>query len=135
MASNFSIDSVDSDIIFVGQLLNEPSPQRNNSPNTLNSTEPSETYTTQMPAISSVASPEPNIVIFDDDSNEPTMLHGFGRQLPIILPNPNDLNPPPNRFNILATKASVNPTGDAQDDNYSPPHQSHLIHRQSQHHP
>ena len=73
MASNISIDSVDSDVFFVEQLSNKPSPQRNNSPSFLNSTELSETYTTEMPTISPVASPEPQIVTLNDDSNEQTM--------------------------------------------------------------
>ena len=48
------------------------------------------------------------------------MPNGFGRQLPIILLSLNDLNLPPNPFNILATMAPVNPTGDGHDHNYSP---------------
>ena len=39
MASNISIESVDSDVFFVEQISNEPSPQRKNSPIILNSTE------------------------------------------------------------------------------------------------
>ena len=70
-----------------------------------------------MPTISSVASPEPDIVTLDDDSNEPTMPNGFGRQLPIIPPN---LDLPPNPFNILAIKAVVNSAEDGFDENYSP---------------
>ena len=108
MASNFSIDSADSDVFFVEQLSNEPSPQRHNSPNILNSTELLETHTTGMPSILSIASPEPQIVTLIDDSNEPTMAYGFGRQLPIVPPGLNDLNLPPNPFNILATMALVN---------------------------
>ena len=56
----------------------------------------------------------------DSDSNKPTMPYGFGRQLPSIPPSLNGLNLPPNLFNILATRAPVNPTGDGHDDNYSP---------------
>ena len=48
------------------------------------------------------------------------MPYGFGRQLPIVLPSLNDLNLPPNPFNILATMAVANNTEDANDDNYSP---------------
>ena len=44
----------------------------------------------------------------DDDSNDPTMPYGFGRQLPIVPPSLNDLNLPPNNFNILATMAIAN---------------------------
>ena len=57
MASNTSIDSADSDAFFVEQISNEPSLQRNNSPNILNSTELSETHTEGMFSVSSIASP------------------------------------------------------------------------------
>ena len=52
MSSNIPIDSVDSDVFFVEQISNEPSPQRNNSPNILNSTEISHTHTAGMPSVS-----------------------------------------------------------------------------------
>ena len=48
------------------------------------------------------------------------MPYGFGRQLPIIPPSLNDLNLPPNPFNILATMAPLNTTGDGHDNKYSP---------------
>ena len=47
--------------------------------------------------------PEPQIATLNDDSNEPTMPYGFGRQLPIITLSLNDLNLPPNPFNVPAT--------------------------------
>ena len=65
--------SSDSDVFYVEQISNKPSPQRNNSPNILNSTELSEHRTAGMPSISSIPSPEPHSFITDDDSNEPTM--------------------------------------------------------------
>ena len=74
MASNISIHSVDSDVFFVEQLSNEPRPQRKNSPNILNLTELSGTHATEMPTISSVASPEPNIVFVDDNQMNPKSL-------------------------------------------------------------
>ena len=117
MASNISIDLVDSDVFFVEQFSNEPGPQRDNSPKLLNSTELSRTHLREMPTISSVASPEPDFVTLNDNSNEPTMPYGFGRQLSIIPPNLNDLNLPPNPFNILATMAALN---HEHDNNYSP---------------
>ena len=120
MASNTSIDSVDSDVFFVEQVSNEPSSQRNISPNFLNSTELSETYTTEMPTISPVASPEPQIVTLNDDSNEPTMPYGFRRQLPILPLSLNDLNLPLNLFNILATMAVVNHEHDNNNSPQSP---------------
>ena len=55
-----------------------------------------------------------------DNSNDTLMPYGFGRQLPIIPPNLNDLSLPPNPFNILATMAIANNTEDANDNNYSP---------------
>ena len=108
MASNISIDSADWDAFFLERLSNEPSPQRHNSPNILNSTEVSETCTIEMPTVCSVAPPEPQIVTLNDETNEPTMPYGFGRLLPIIPPRLNDLNLPPNPFNILAMMAIVN---------------------------
>ena len=120
MASNISMNSVDSDVFFVEKLWNEQNRQRNNFPNILNSAELSGTHAREMPIISSVASPEPDIVTLDNDSNGPTRPYGFGRQFRIIPPNLNDLNLPPNPFNILATMAVVNPAGDGHDDKFSP---------------
>ena len=74
----------------------------------------------RLPSASSIASPEPQILTIHDDSNEPTIPYGFGGQLPIVPPNLNDLNLPPNPFNILATMAVVNHTEEANNDTYSP---------------
>ena len=120
MSSNISLDSTDSDLFYVEQISNEPSPQRNNSPDILNSTERLEHHATRMPSISTIASPQPYIFTINDDSNEPTIPNGFGWQLPIVPPSLNDLNLPPNFFNILATMAIATNTGDANDENYSP---------------
>ena len=120
MSSNVSINSVDSDVFFVEQIYNEPSPQRNNSPNISNSTEISHNHTARMSSVSSIASSEAQILTIHDDSNEPTMAHSFGRQLPIVPPSFNDLKLPPKPFNILATLAVVNQTEDGKNDNYSP---------------
>ena len=120
MSSNMSIDSLDSDVFFVEQISNEPSPQRNISPNILNSTELSHTQTARMTSVSSIASPDPQILTIHDDANEPTMPYGFGRQFAIVPPSLNDLNLPPNPFNILATMAVVNYTDDGNNNNYSP---------------
>ena len=113
MSTNISMASSDSDVFYVKQSSNEPSPQRNNSPNILNSTELSEHRTAGMPSISSIASTELHIFTIDDDSNEPTMPYGFGRQLPIFPPSLNDLNLPHNPFNIMATMAAANNTEEA----------------------
>ena len=120
MSSNISPDSTDSDVFYVEQISNEPSPRRNNSPDILNSTETSQHHAVRMPSVSTIASPQPYVFTINDNSNEPTIPYGFGRQLPIVPPNLNDLNLPPNPFNIVATRAIANNTGDANDDNYSP---------------
>ena len=118
MSSNISLDSTDSDVFYVEQISNETSPRRKNSPDILNSTEMSEHHAARMPSISTIASPQRHIVTINDDSNEPTMPYSFGRQLPIVPPSLNDLNLPPNLFNILATMAIANNTG--EDDNFNP---------------
>ena len=120
MSSNISVDSTDSEVFYVEQISNEPIPQRNNSPDILNSTERSEHHATRMPSISTIASPQLYSFTINDDSNEPTIPYGFGRQLPIVPPSLNDLNLPPNPFNILATMAIANNTEVANDNNYSP---------------
>ena len=73
-----------------------------------------------MLSISTIGSPQPYIFTINDDSNDPTIPYGFGRELPIVHSSLDDLNLPPNPFNILATMAIVNHTGDANDHNYSP---------------
>ena len=47
------------------------------------------------------------------------MPYGFGRQLLIVPPSLNDLNRPPDSFNILNTMAVVTQTQDDNDE-YSP---------------
>ena len=118
--SIISIASDDSDLFYVERSSTEPSPQRHNTPNILNSTEVSEHHAARMPSVSSIVSPQPHIFTIDDNSNEPTMPYGFGRQLPIVPPSLNDLNLPPNPFNILATMAVVDYTEDDNNDGYSP---------------
>ena len=107
-------------MFFVEQSSNDHSIPRPNTPIVLNSTEISGDDTREMISISLIASLEPQILMIDDDSNEPTMPYGFGRQFPIIPPSLKDLNLPPNPFNILATMAVANNTEEANDDNYSP---------------
>ena len=120
MSSNISLDSTDSDVFYVEQLSDEPSPRRNNSPDILNSTERSEHQAARMPSIPTIASPQPHNFTINDDSNEPTIPYGLGRQLPIVPPSLIDLNLQPNPFNILATMAVVHQTQNTHDDNYSP---------------
>ena len=120
MAFNLSLNSTDSDVFYVEQSSNDQSVPRPNTPIVFNSTEISGDDTREMISISSIASPEPQIVTIDDDSNEPTMPYGFGRQLPIVPPSLNDSNLPPNPFNSLATMAAASNTEETNDDNYSP---------------
>ena len=99
--------STDSDVFYVEQSSPERSPIRNNSPSILNSTQLSGAMEPESKTISSVTSPEPQIVTIDSDSNEPTFPYVFGTQHPIVPPNLNDLNLPPNPFNVFATMAVI----------------------------
>ena len=101
------------------QSSNDQSVPKPNTPIVFNSTEISGDDTREMISISSIASFEPQIVTIDDDSNEPTMPYGFGRQLPIVPPSLNDLNLPSNPFIILNTMAVVTQTKD-DNEHYSP---------------
>ena len=62
---------------------------------------------TEVITISSVTSPEPRTVTLDSESNDPTKPYGFGSQQPIVPPSLNDLNLPPNPFNVLATMTVI----------------------------
>ena len=104
-----------SDVFYVEHSSPEPSPIRNNTPAILNSTQLSGAMEPEAITISSVASPEPQIVTIKTDSNEPTFPYAFGTQHPMVPPSLNDLNLPPNPFNVLATMAVVR-----VDDVYSP---------------
>ena len=117
MALNSSMNSTDSDVFYVEQSSNDQSVPRPNTPIVLNSTEISGDDTREIISISSIASPEPHIVTINDESNEPTMPCGFGRQLPIVPPSLNGLNLPPNPFNTLATMAVVHLTQNTHEDN------------------
>ena len=114
---NLSLDScsTESDVFYVEQTSTEGNPIRNNTPAILNSTEISGAMEREVITISSVASPGPRIVTLDSDSNDPTMPYGFGNHQPIVPPSLNDLNLPPNPFNVLATMAVIR-----GDDEYSP---------------
>ena len=109
--------SVDSDVFLVEQLSNEPSRQRSNSPNVLNLKELSGTHAGEMPTLSSVASPELNIVALDDNSNDPPFPYGFRVQQKVVPPSRNNLNQPSNPFNILAAMTVVQQNPTQQDDN------------------
>ena len=102
-----SPNSTNSDVFYVEQLSPETSPIRNNTPIILNSTQLSETMDPQTITTSSVASPKPQIVTLDSDSNKPTFPYAFGVQHPIVPPSLNALNLPANPFNALATMAVI----------------------------
>ena len=106
---NISVDScsTESDVFYEEQTSTEGSPIRNNTPAILNSTEMSGAMEREVITVSSVASTEPRIVTLDSDSNDPTRPYGFGQQQPIVPPSLNDLNLPPNPFNVLATMAVI----------------------------
>ena len=110
--------STDSDVFYVEQSSSEGSPVRYNNPAILNSTQLSGAIDPEAITISSVASPEPQIVIIDSDSNEPTFPYAFGTQHPIVPPSLNDLNLPPNPFNGLATMAVIQQ--DQEDNPHTP---------------
>ena len=99
--------STHSDVFYVKQSTPERSPIRNNTPVILNSKQLSEAMDPETITISSVASPVPQIVTIDSDSNEPTFPYAFGAQYPIVPPNLNDLNLPPNPFNVLASMVVI----------------------------
>ena len=107
MYRNPSPNSTNSDVFYVEQSSQETSPIRNNTPIILNSTQLSEAMDPETITISSVASPEPQIVTLDSDSNEPTFPYAFGAQHPLVPPSLNDLNLPANLFNVLATMAVI----------------------------
>ena len=108
--------STDSDVFYVEQSSPERSPIRHNTPIMLNSTQLSGAMDPETITISSVASPEPQIVTIESDSNEPTFPYAFGAQYPILPPSLNDLNLPANPFNVLAS------TEDNQQDQQDSPH-------------
>ena len=73
-----------------------------------------------MLTISSVTSPEPNIVSLESNSNEPTISYAVGNLQPIALPSLNELTLPPNQFNLLAIMAVMQPEPIQHDGNNSP---------------
>ena len=108
MYQNLSLNSsTDSDVFYVEQSSAEGSLVRYNTPAILNSTQLSGAIDPETITISSVASLEPRRVTIDSDSNEPTLPYAFGTQHPIVPPSLNDLNLPPNPFNVLATMAVI----------------------------
>ena len=99
--------STDSDVFYVEHSLPESSPIRNNTPAIFNSKQLSRAMEPETKKVSSVASPEPQMFTIDSDSNEPTFPYAFGIQHPIVPPSLNDVNSPPNPFNVSATMAVI----------------------------
>ena len=119
MYRNLSLNSTtDSDVSYVEHSSPESSPIRNTTPAILTSTKLSGAMEPEAITISSVASPETQIVTIESDSNEPTFPYAFGTQHPIVPPSLNDLNWPHNPFNVLATMAVIQP--DQEDNPQSP---------------
>ena len=112
--------SKDSDVFYVEQSSPERSPIRNNTPAILNFSQLSGALEPEPTTFSSVASPEPQIVTIDSDSNEPTFPYAFGTQHPIVPPSLNDLYLPPHPFNVLVRMAVI------QQDQEAPNHRSRL---------
>ena len=108
MYRNSSLNSsTDSDVFYVEHSSPQRSPIRNNTPAILNSTQLSGAMEPEAITISSVVCPEPKIVTIESDSNEPTFPYAIGTQQPIVPPGLNDLNLPPNPFNVLASMAVI----------------------------
>ena len=99
--------ATDSDVFYVEHSSPERSPIRINTPAILNSTQLSGAMEPEAITTSSVASREPQTVTIESDSTEPTFPYAFGTQHPIVPPNLNDINLPPNPFNMLATMAVI----------------------------
>ena len=118
MNISLSSSSTDSDVFYVEQSSAEGSPIGHSTPVILDSTTMSGVMEREVITISSVASPEPRIVTLDSDPNDPTMPYGFGNQYPIVPPSLNDLNFPPDPFNVMATMTVIQV--DEQDSPQSP---------------
>ena len=81
-------DSTDPDVFYVEQASGR---RKLKSQTSSNSADSSEVLANEVITISSVASPQPHIVTFESDSNEPTLPSGYGRHQPKIPPSLNDL--------------------------------------------
>ena len=99
--------STELDVFYVERSSEEGGPAWNETLAVLNSSQLSGAMARETITISCVDSLEPQIVRIDSDSNEPTIPYGFGNQHPIVPPSLNDLNLPPNPFNVLATTAVI----------------------------
>ena len=115
MLGIISSDSLkpDSNLLYVEGLSGEQISRRQNTHELLNSTQLSGALVREIITISSVATPEPQIVSIASNSNEPTIQYGYGRRAPNILPCLNHLNLPLNPCNVMTPKplAAINERG------------------------
>ena len=95
--------STESDNFHKERSSKRGSPIRNNTPPVLIFTQPSGAMARETCTILSVASPQPQVITIDSNSNEPTFPYGFGYQPPYVPPSQNDVNLWPNPFNVLTT--------------------------------
>ena len=114
---DLSLDSssTESDVFYVQQSSLEGSPVRNNTPCDSQLDGDIRSYGKRSHHIFLWRLSGTLIVTLDSDSNDPTVPYGFGSQQPIVPPSLDELNPPPNPFNMLATMAVIR-----ADDAYSP---------------
>ena len=81
MFRRISPETSDSDVFYVEQFSGEQSPPRPQHANFVQLHGAVRQHTQELITLSSVASPEPQIVTIDSDSNEPMMPYGFGWHL------------------------------------------------------
>ena len=86
---------------YVEALSGEQNSRRHITHELLNPTQLSGALVREMITISSVATPEPQIVSIASNSNEPTIQYGYRRRAPNIPSCLNDLNLPLNPCNVM----------------------------------
>ena len=90
-----------------GAIIKKGSPIRNITQAVLNSTVLSGAMARETMTISSIASPDSQVVTIGSDSIEPTFPYGFGNQYPLAPPSLIYLNLPHNPFNELPNMAVI----------------------------
>ena len=113
--NSFEFSSIESEGFMWSSRLEKGSPARTNTLAVLNSMQLSGAMAREIITFSTVASPKPQIVTIESDSIQPKIPYGFGNQHTIVPPSLNDLNLPPNPFNVLNTKVVLQPN-----EQYSP---------------
>ena len=114
------------DSILFSLSLFKNTPSRQNTLIVVNSTGLYGNHIRHVITVSPVTSPMANIVTIESDTNEPTIPQFLARQSPIILPNLNSLNLPPNPFNVLATMAVMKPATSRYVERARPIHYHHF---------